>query len=386
MKKFGNFNSLIVLLAILSAIAPVSVDTYIPAIPSMAKDFDVNIEQIELTLSIFLIGFAIGQVFGGSFSDRVGRKRSSLVGLFGFALFSFLIIFSSSVYELWVYRFAEAFFGGLIVVNGTAITRDVFHAKEAAKAFSLIGSIRSFAPLIAPFIGTAILYFYSWEMIFVFLVIFSLTMALYMMKYFKETYTYKKQNVIESYKSVLKHKRAMQVMLILAFTFSGMFTIIAKSSFIYIEYFNISTAMFPLYFGVNFVVLILFIKVNIQLLKTYQTKYLIKYAIFLQILIGLVFIYNASDISKIMAVILIAVYMGLTAFVYGNASAMALEHFPINAGVASSVLGVVQFGVGAFLSSLVLMVESKSLYPVAISITIMSFCAYLLIRNYKSEF
>lgn len=137
-----------------------SIDTYIPSIPNMAKDFGVGIEKVELTLSIFLIGFALGQIFGGVFSDRVGRRKSSIVGLLGFAFFSFIIIFSNTIYELWIYRFIEAFFGGLIVVNANAVVRDIFHGQEAAKIFSLIGSIRSIAPLVAPAIGAVIIHFF----------------------------------------------------------------------------------------------------------------------------------------------------------------------------------------------------------------------------------
>ncbi len=386
MKKIKNQTSLVILLAVLSAIAPMSVDTYIPAFPQMALNFHINIEQIELTLSVFLIGFAVGQIFGGSYSDVVGRKKSSLVGLLGFALFSFLIIFSESVYMLWIFRFFEAFFGGLIVVNSNAIARDLFHGKEAAKIFSLIGAIRSVAPLVAPFIGSFILYFYSWEMIFVFLTLYSLSLGFYIKYYFSETYTYVKQDFIGSYMIVLRHKEAMKVMLVLGFAFSGMFIIIAKSSFIYMEYFHINKSLFPFYISFNVLAIMALIKVNVILLKTYSPKELIKYAMFLQIVIGAIFIFIANDISLIITILILACYTGLLAFIYGNATALALEYFPSNAGVASSVLGVVQFGLGAILSSTVMLFHATTLLPIAISITIMSICAFLIIKSYKGKF
>ena len=150
MKKSINHIYLIILLSVLSSVAPMGVDTYLPSIPDIAKSFNVSIHKIELSLSIFLIGFSIGQVFGGPISDKYGRKKSSIFGLLGYALFSFIIIFSTSIYELWAYRFFEAFFGGIVVVNATAAVRDRFHGTEAAKVFSLIGMVRSFAPLLAP--------------------------------------------------------------------------------------------------------------------------------------------------------------------------------------------------------------------------------------------
>ena len=154
MKKATNHIFLIILLSILSSVAPIGTDTYIPSIPDIARDLNVSMEKIELTLSIFLIGFSIGQIFGGPISDRYGIRKSSIFGLLGFAFFSFIIIFSSTVYELWAYRFIEAFFGGIVVVNAMAVVRDKFNGLEAAKVFSLIGTIRSIAPLIAPAIGS----------------------------------------------------------------------------------------------------------------------------------------------------------------------------------------------------------------------------------------
>ena len=383
MKKPINHIYLIILLAILSAVAPIAVDTYIPSIPTMAKDFNVGIEKIELTLPIFLIGFALGQIFGGILSDTIGRKKSSLFGLLGFAFFSLLIIFSHSIYELWVYRFIEAFFGGLIVVNASAAVRDLFHGQEAAKVFSLIGTVRSLAPLLAPAIGAFIIHFFSWRAVFVFLTFYALAVAFFVFKDFSETFTYTKRKALESYKIVLTHTKAMRIMLVLAFGFSGMFTLIAKSPFIYIEHFHISTDWFPFFFGLNIAILMLMIRVNIKLLKHYTAIVLIKNAVILQVILGLIFSLFAKDISLIGAMFFIASYMSLNGFIYGNCTALALENFAKNAGVASSVIGVIQFGVGAIISSIVLMFHSTSLLPIAISITLISFMGYLLIRNYK---
>ena len=255
MKKSINHLYLIILLSVLSSVAPMGVDTYIPSIPDIANAFNVSIEKIELSLSVFLIGFSVGQIFGGPISDKYGRKMSSVFGLLGFAFFSFIIIFSTTIYELWFFRFFEAFFGGIVVVNAAAAVRDRFHGVEAAKVFSLIGMVRSFAPLIAPAIGAFIIHFYSWKAIFIFLTLYALVVAFFIYKDLEESYTYSKQNVIESFKTVLSHKLALKAMLVLGFSFGGFFIIIAKTSFIYIEYFKIPTDYFPFFFGINFIVL-----------------------------------------------------------------------------------------------------------------------------------
>ncbi|MCT7521097.1 multidrug effflux MFS transporter [Aliarcobacter cryaerophilus] len=383
MRKSINHLYLIILISILSSVAPMGVDTYLPSIPEIAKYFDINIHKVELSLSIFLIGFAIGQIFGGPISDRYGRRVGSIVGLLGYALFSFLIIFSSSIYELWIYRFLEAFFGGITVVNATAAVRDRFSGQEAAKVFSLIGMVRSLAPLLAPVFGAAIIHFFPWEGIFVFLTIYALIVAFFIYKDLPESFTYTKQNIIESYKLVLTHKKAMKAMLVLAISFGAFFIIIAKTSYIYIEYFGIKTDYFPLFFGINFIILIAMIKVNVNLLKTYEAKIIAKYATLIQFCVGIIFLLIHKDMNLILTVIIIASYMSMMAFIFGNCMSLAIEHFSKNAGVASGVIGVLQFGLGALISSIALNFDNNGFFVIAFSITFLSIISFLIIRSYK---
>ena len=383
MKKSTNHLYLIILLSILSSVAPMGVDTYIPSIPDIANAFNVSIEKIELSLSIFLIGFSVGQIFGGPISDKYGRKMSSVYGLVGFAFFSFIIIFSTTIYELWFFRFFEAFFGGIVVVNAAAAVRDRFHGTEAAKVFALIGMVRSFAPVIAPAIGAFIIHFYSWKAVFIFLTVYSLLVAFFIYKDLEESFVYSKQNVIESFKTVLSHKQALKVMLVLGFSFGGFFVIIAKTSFIYIEYFKIPTDYFPFFFGINFIILMAMIKVNVNLLKSINPINLVKIALLVQVISGFLFVLNYENISLVLIVILIASYMSMMAFIFGNCMALTLEHFPKNAGVASGVVGVLQFGLGAIISSIALSFHSETFLPIALSISIISFVAFLIMRTYK---
>ena len=385
MKKSINHIYLIILLSVLSSVAPMGVDTYLPSIPDIAKSFNVSIHKIELSLSIFLIGFSIGQVFGGPISDKYGRKKSSIFGLLGYALFSFIIIFSTSIYELWAYRFFEAFFGGIVVVNAAAAVRDRFHGAEAAKVFSLIGMVRSIAPLLAPAIGAFIIHFYTWEAVFIFLTIYALIVAFFVYKDLEESYTYTQQNVFESFKLVLSHKNALKAMLTLGFSFGGFFIIIAKTSFIYIEYFKIQTDYFPFFFGINFIILMAMIKVNVNLLKSINPINLVKIALLVQVISGFLFVLNYENISLVLIVILIASYMSMMAFIFGNCMALTLEYFPRNAGVASGVVGVLQFGLGAAISSIALIFHDGTFFPIGFAICVISIIAFLIMLNYKKE-
>lgn len=383
MKKAINHIYLIVLLSILSSVAPMGVDTYLPSIPQIATYFDVDIHKVELSLSIFLSGFAIGQIFGGPISDRYGRKFGSITGLLGYAFFSFLIILSSSIYELWTYRFLEAFFGGITVVNAAAALRDRFHGEEAAKVFSLIGLVRSLAPLLAPVFGAIIIHFFPWEGIFVFLGIYALVAAFLVYKDLPESFTKSSQSIIASYKSVLSNTNALKVMLVLAISFGGFFIIIAKTSFIYIGHFGISTDFFPLFFGINFIAMMLMIKINVSLLKKYNIKKITQNAILVQIVVSVLFLQLHKEPSLMVVVALIGLYMSMMAFIFGNTMAMALEHFSKNAGVASGIIGVMQFGVGSLVSSSALSFNGDGFFIISLSLSIISMSSYVILKSYK---
>jgi DHA1 family bicyclomycin/chloramphenicol resistance-like MFS transporter len=174
----------------------------------------------------------------------------------------------------------------------------------------------------------------------------------------------------------------MKIMLVLALGFSGMFIFIAKSSYIYIEYFGISTDAFPFYFGISILTLMLLIRVNIKLLEKYKSIILIRFAIAFQMVTAMVFIFISNEINLYAIIALTAIYIGMNAFIYGNCTALALESFSKNAGVASSVIGVIQFGVGALITSVVLLFHTDNLTPVAVSIFLISSSSFVILRSY----
>lgn len=382
MKKSINNSYLLVILSVLSTLAPLSIATYIPSMKEMAMDFNVSISKIEFSLSLFIFGLAIGQVFGGAFSDRKGRKFSSLTGLLGFAVFSILIIFSNSIYELWLGRFFQAFFSGLILVNATAIIRDIFEKKEASKFFSLLGSLRSIVPMLSPALGSVIIVFFSWRAIFVFLALYALLFAFLIFKDLEESYTYVKINVWHSYLSVLKHKKAMQMMFVLALGFSCVFLIVTKSSYIYMQYFDVSSFAFSLYYALNFSLVVLFAALNIKLIKFLSQINILKSTVIFQIVLACIFFTFHTFLNIYSAAIIIALFVGSNGFIYGNATALILNNFPKNAGVASALIGVVQFGLASFVSTLVVSFHLEGLFVIALFMLIIPTLSIIILRKY----
>jgi len=380
LKTAQNHITLIVILAIMSSVTPLATDMYLPSMPNMAEDFAVQINKIEVTLSIFLIFFALGQLIGGILSDRKGRKNIALLGLFGFSVSSFALFFSSSLESLYFFRATQAFFGAMSSVNAGAIVRDLFHGKEAAKTFSAIASVGMIAPMIAPALGSLVISFYTWNYVFLFLALYSALVIILI--YFKLPLTGNKSTtkVKVAYKKVLTNKKAMGYILALSFAFSGMFIFIQKSSFIYMEYFEVSKEFFPLFFGSNVLMMIILTKVSMKLIQTSNTKDILKYGILLQVLSALCLVAFSFESNLFAIFIAMIFYVGSLGFIFGNAMGLALDFFRNDTGVANSVIGVTQFTIAGTIGFLASLVHTEELSAIFIMMLFTAICALLSLR------
>lgn len=380
MKKLDNHISLILLLAVLSSVTPLAIDAYLPSMPDIAYDLDVKINKIELTVSIFLIFFALGQLLGGILSDRLGRRATALIGLLGFSISSFILFAVNSLEGLYFFRATQAFFGAIATVNGAAVVRDLFHGKEAAKIFSAIASVMMIAPMLAPALGSIIISFFTWHYIFLFLGIYSLIVAVLIYLKLPVTGVKTDTKIKEAYKKVLTHKKAISYILAVSFGFSGMFIFIEKSSFIYMEYFALSKDIFPFLFGANVLTMIILTKLNMRLVQTIEPKKVLKFGVSLQFVAALFLIAISFNASIYLVFFGIVVYVGSLGLIFGNAIALALEYFKKDSGVANSVIGVTEFTIGGVIGFLASLIHSDSLTPVFLMMAFTAFCSLLSLR------
>ncbi len=158
---------LILFVGALVAIGPLSIDMYLPAMPAMAKAFDVGIVRMNDTLSMYLVGYGIGQFFGGAFSDQIGRKRIGIIGLVIFTLASLAIGMSTTADQVQWFRFVQAIGAGFATVICWAIVRDVYPVQELGKRMAMVTLVMLASPAIAPTLGAAMLRF-GWHSIFFF--------------------------------------------------------------------------------------------------------------------------------------------------------------------------------------------------------------------------
>ncbi|MDR1976616.1 MAG: multidrug effflux MFS transporter [Campylobacteraceae bacterium] len=341
---------LVLTLAALSAITPLAIDMYLPSITLMSKTMNSTEPLVSISISIFFLGLAFGQLFGGPISDAYGRKPIVLLGLGIFSVTSFLILFANDVYMLWILRFIQAFGGGVATVNVSAVVRDMFSGRESARIFSMIGSITILAPLLAPVMGLGLVsIFGKWEAVFLFLGIYSLLAFLFYRANFTDApdKEHTKVTPIKNYLEVFKSGRPMILIIALVVSGCGFYAILTSSSVIYIDYFGLSQTMFVLCFAVNIVTLMAVTKINVRLVKKISPLTLLKFGLFMQIVLSVIMMILHNTTQILFMAPLIALFVGTLGFVFGNAFSIILEHFPKTSASANAVIGVLQYGFGA---------------------------------------
>lgn len=247
-----------VLLASTIALAPLSLDVYIPAIPDMATAFGVEVVQMNLTMSTYLIGFGLGQIFGGPISDQIGRRTIGLVGLSIYLLATLGIVFSSTLDQLMVLRGIQAIGGGLTTITVMPMIRDVYPVNEIGRRYSMVFMIMMIAPLVAPIIGVALMQF-NWHWVFVFLACYAGLVWSSFAFVIPETRESTRKlpdlrGVFPQYWQVITHKvngRRISLRYGLTVALCGcvMMIYLTNASFVIQVYFGMPDHVFPLLFG-----------------------------------------------------------------------------------------------------------------------------------------
>ena len=241
-------------LAALTALGPLATDMYLPAMPAMAAAFDIGPHQIQLTLSLYMAGFAAAQLFCGPFSDHFGRKP---VMVFGFALFllaSLLCAFAPSIEWLLVGRFLQALGGATGPVLGRAAVRDIYGPFEAGRILSYMASVMSLAPALAPVIGAGLLLFFGWESVFLLLALYAALMLPLLILALPEPLPPERRQpihpaaIIGNFRMLLSQRLFMGYTLTNSIAFSGLFAYLSGSAFVLIEFLNVTPFRYGLFF------------------------------------------------------------------------------------------------------------------------------------------
>jgi len=350
---------IILLLGALSLITPFSVDMYLPAFARIAAEFKTTTPAVSLSLSTYFIGFALGQVLYGPLLDRFGRKRPIYAGLSLYLIASVGCIHPPSLRALIVLRFLEAIGGCVAQVASVAMVKDFFPPEQSAKVFSLLFLIIGVSPLLAPTMGSLIMLWLGWPWIFIALSAFAiLTLAVIAFQLPEvhrpdRSISLRPQALVGTYWRIVTQPQFCTYALAGAFSFAGLFAYVAGSPIIFMDGFRVSEQAFGAIFAVLTLGFIGGSQLNVFLLRWWSSEKIFRTALTVQVLTGAVFLAGArlGWYGLGATLVLFFVFLSCLGLTYPNAAAIALAPFSRNAGSASALLGFIQMGTGAAVST-----------------------------------
>ena len=373
---------LILILGSLTALSPFAIDMYLPAFPSMAKDFGTDVASISLSVSSYFIGLAFGQIIYGPLLDRFGRRKPLYAGLTLFILASIGCMFAKDTSTLIAFRFIQALGGCAASVSSVAMVRDLFSVKESAKVFSLLVLILGASPLLAPTFGGYLSAAVSWHWIFVVLAVMAATLIA-VSRFFlpadhtaDNTVSLKLRPILQNFKSVLKDRQFTTYTFAGAFAFAGLFVYVAGSPIVFMNIFQLSGKVYGWIFAGLSVGFIGASQLNILLIKHFKNERILEFALTMQVTTAILFLIGSLQgwFGIPGTIVMLFFYLASVGLANPNAAALALAPFTKNVGSASALMGALQMGIGATASFAVGLFPPTTSLPM---VTIMSAGAIL---------
>ncbi|EHU6392783.1 multidrug effflux MFS transporter [Campylobacter upsaliensis] len=379
-KGFAKFR-LIFILALMSSIAPLSTDMYLPALSQVKQSFETSEFLTQLSLASFFVAFALGQLIYGPLSDVFGRKIPALVGIFLFMLSSLFCVIIDNIYVFIILRFFEALGGCAGVVIARAIVNDLFELKEAASIFALMMVFSALAPMLSPSFGGFLIEYFSWHSIFA--TLFGLGILLFLLIFFalKESAPHLKRQkfshkeTLKSYRFVLKDKPFILYVSCASLVLAAMFAYITGSSFVFINFFGLSERDFGLLFGLNALGFVIFANINAKMVRKIDSEKILFYALIIMLISTLIlFVNSLIEPNFWLFELSIFTSIALLGFIAPNTTTLAMARFKDHSGTASAVLGTSQFALAGVISFIVSAVGANT--PVILAL-VMLICVVL---------
>ncbi|MEV0196839.1 multidrug effflux MFS transporter [Nonomuraea sp. NPDC050691] len=364
---------LLFVLGALSAIGPLSIDMYLPALPAITGELLSTPAQVQLTLTACLIGVSAGQVVAGPVSDVRGRRTPLLVGVAGFAVASLLCAFAPNVPVLIGLRLLQGVLGGAALVIVRAVVRDLYDGAAIARIFATLMLVSGLAPILAPVAGAQLLEFTSWRGVFVALSLTGLVLLLAVVTGVRETLPAGKResgglgHTLRTFGRLLRDRAFMGCALTAGLGFAAMFAYISGSPFVIQEVYHATPQQYSLIFGLNALGLTLMAQVGGRLAGRVPPARLVLTGLAVAVT-GAALLLTAAATGLGLAGIVAGLFVIMCGqgLVLPGTGALALAGQPPQvAGSASALLGVLQFALGALAAPLVGLVGSGSATPMA---------------------
>ncbi len=357
----GNRLRLVLVLGAFIALGPLTIDMYLPALPTITEELLTTSATVQLTLTGTLLGLGLGQLVIGPLADRFGRKRPLLAGAAVHVVASLLCIVAPTVEVLGGLRVLQGLGAAAGSVIALAIVRDLYTGRAAATLLSRLILVMGAAPVLAPTLGSWVLGFTSWRGVFGVLALYALVLLPIAFRALPETLPPHRRvtsgvaGTLRTYGSLLRDRTFVGLVLVAGLAMSAVMSYVSGASFVFQEQFGLDQQQFGLAFGSGAIWLIAATQLNPVLLRRFEPRQLLLGAVGAGAVAGLLLLAVASSGAGGLLGVLLPLWLVL--FTVGlalpNAPAVALARHGETAGTAAALLGAVQFSVGALVSPLV---------------------------------
>ncbi|MCC5811107.1 MAG: multidrug effflux MFS transporter [Ectothiorhodospiraceae bacterium] len=387
----------VLVLAAVAALGPLATDMYLPALPAIGQALGAGADEVQLTLSVYMAGFALAQLFCGPLSDRLGRKPLLIGGLAIFSLASLLCALAPTIEILLAGRFLQALGGATGPVLGRAAVRDLYQPRDAGRILSYMASIMALAPALAPLGGGLLLLAYGWEAVFVFLALYGGLMILVIAWRLPEPLAPENRQsirpdaILANFRLLIADRRFLGYTLTNAAAYSGLFAFLSGSAFVLIDYLGVSPIRYGLLFALVVAGFFTGTLTGGQLSRVLGTDRLIVAGALLCAGSGCAMAALAlGGVHTVTAIILPqAVFLAGVGILMPQTMAGAIAPFPRFAGSASSLFGFLQMTTAAITGALVGQLHDGSSRTMAVAVAmagLMALVGYLtLVRSPRPD-
>lgn len=362
---------LTIFLGVMSAMAPLATDMYLPALPVMQAELGVTASVAQLTLTMTMLGMAFGQILMGPLSDRYGRRRPLLLGMVGFTIAAVGCTFAENVPIFLTFRFLMGFAGASGIVISRAIARDVCEGPELTRFFAILMMVNGLAPIIAPVIGGQVLLFASWRGIFVLLIVVGIVQAGATVAY-RETLAPARRlgGVWESfrkYPELLRDRYILGHCLTQCFVFGAFFSYLAGSSFLFQNIYHVSPQVYSLIFGGIGIGLLVVGMIPARLAGRVPDVSLLRWSIIIPLVSSVLLLAGFLADAPIWYTIPVLFVTIVPLSVMGTASfSLALSRQGKSAGSTSALIGFAQMILGGLMMPVVGIAGDHTAVPMGI--------------------
>ena len=364
---------MLVALGFVGALGPFGTDAYLPAFPAMAEDLKVTPSYIGLTLTMFTLGMATGQFFLGALTDRIGRKVVIVGGGMLMAVASTVAGFAADAGVLIFLCLFMGLSASAGLVGGRAVVADLTRGEAAVRPFTILGMLVSIGPIIGPMAGTGLLALGGWRAIFFGLAIFAAASSVFVALAVPESLARDKRHtggmgqMFRTAAKVLRDRQYLSFAILIWFGFGMLFAYISSSSFIVAQNLGLPPAAYAASFGINGIGIVTAGLITTRLATTVRPRRLIRIGVIAQLtafcaLWGVLITDTVSPWTVFPILFVMASSIG---FIFGPATAMALEHVRFASGTALALLGSIQFLAAAAAATLVTVVNTNALIALA---------------------